>query len=48
MRLRRPGSLTIVDNVARDGEIVDENTTDLWVQPIRGPAELLAAEQASL
>lgn len=44
MKLSRPGSLIIVDNVARDGEIADENTADPWVQPIRSLAELLATE----
>jgi predicted O-methyltransferase YrrM len=44
MKLCRPGSLIIVDNVARDGEIADENTADPWVQPVRRLAEMLSAE----
>ena len=44
MRLSRPGSVIIVDNVVRNGAIVDADSADPRVQGIRRFNELLAAE----
>jgi predicted O-methyltransferase YrrM len=45
LRLSRPGSLIIVDNVIRDGAVTDSASTDSRVQGIRRFNELLAAEK---
>jgi predicted O-methyltransferase YrrM len=45
MKLSRPGSLIIVDNVVRKGEVVDANSADPDVQGIRRFNQLLAAEK---
>ena len=42
--LSRPGSLIVVDNVIRDGAVIDAASTDPGVQGARGALELLAAE----
>lgn len=44
LRLSRPGSLIIVDNVVRDGEVVDAGSADPSVQGVRRTYELLAGE----
>ncbi len=44
MRLTRPGSLIIVDNVVRDGAVADPNSTDPSVQSVRRLNEIVAAE----
>lgn len=44
MRLTRPGSLIIVDNVVRDGAVADPNSTDPSVQGVRRLNEIVAAE----
>jgi predicted O-methyltransferase YrrM len=44
LRLSRPGSLIIVDNVIRDGEVVDERSRDPNVQGVRRLNEMMAAE----
>ena len=44
LRLSRPGSVIIVDNVVRNGAIVDADSADPRVQGIRRFNELLAAE----
>lgn len=43
-RLSRPGSLIVVDNVVRDGEVADPRSTDARVLGVRRFNELLAAE----
>ncbi len=45
LRLSRRGSLIVVDNVVRDGEVVDAGSSDPNVQGVRRFNELLAAEQ---
>jgi len=44
LRLTRPGSLVIVDNVVRRGAVLDEASQDPGVRGVRRMAELLAAE----
>ncbi len=44
LRLSRPGSLIVVDNVVRGGEIIDATASDLGIAGIRRFNELLAAE----
>jgi len=43
-RLSRPGALIVVDNVVRDGEVADPNSTDPRVQGVRRFNDLVAAE----
>jgi predicted O-methyltransferase YrrM len=40
----RPGSLIIVDNVVRDGAVIDENNSDPDIQGIRRLFEAVAVE----
>jgi predicted O-methyltransferase YrrM len=44
LKLSRPGTLIICDNVIRDGEIADRNSKDPNVQGTRAMFEMLAAE----
>lgn len=44
LRLTRPGSLIIVDNVVRRGAVLDDASQDPSVRGVRRMAELLAAE----
>jgi len=44
MRLSRPGSLIVIDNVVRDGAVADEDSQDASVQGVRRLADVLAAE----
>lgn len=44
MRLIRPGGLIIVDNVVRDGKVVDAASEDPSVQGVRAMLDLIAAE----
>ncbi len=44
LKLVRPGSLILADNVIRDGEIIDPNSPDPNVQGVRRFLELLAAD----
>ena len=44
LRLTRPGSLIVVDNVVRGGAIADEGSTDDAVQGSRRVLELIGAE----
>lgn len=44
LKLTRPGSLIVADNVVRDGEVVDADSTDPKVQGMRRFTELVAAE----
>ena len=46
LRLAQRGSLIIVDNVVRDGAIIDATSTDASVQGFRRLNELIAAETA--
>jgi predicted O-methyltransferase YrrM len=44
MKLSRKGSVIIVDNVVRDGAVIDASSADPDIQGIRRLNELLAAE----
>lgn len=44
LRLSRPGSVIVVDNVVREGRVLDAKTDDPDIQGIRKFAEMLAAE----
>jgi predicted O-methyltransferase YrrM len=45
LRLTKPGSVIVVDNVVRDGEVADPKSTDPAVKAVRKLNELLAAEK---
>jgi predicted O-methyltransferase YrrM len=45
LKLSRRGSVIIVDNVIRDGKVIDADSTDASVQGVRRLNELLAAEK---
>lgn len=44
LRLSRPGTLILVDNVVREGEVVNAESADTSVQGVRRMNELIAAE----
>ena len=44
LRLSRPGSLIVCDNVVRDGALADASSTDASVQGVRRLHEMIAAE----
>ncbi|MFF3176339.1 O-methyltransferase [Streptomyces sp. NPDC057900] len=44
LRLTRPGSLIVADNVVRDGEVADAGSEDPKVRGVRRFTELVAAE----
>jgi len=44
LKLSRRGSLIIIDNVVRDGKVIDANSDDENVQGVRRLNEMLAAE----
>ena len=44
VKLSRPGTLILVDNVIRDGEVVNASSTDEMVQGVRRMNERIAAE----
>lgn len=44
LRLSRPGSVIVVDNVVRRGDVVDARSTDESVQGVRRLVELVAGE----
>ncbi|MFJ6011584.1 O-methyltransferase [Streptomyces sp. NPDC092952] len=44
LKLTRPGSLIVADNVVRDGEVADATSDDPKVQGVRRFTELVAAE----
>jgi predicted O-methyltransferase YrrM len=45
LKLSRPGSVIVVDNVVRDGKVVDERSRDASVLGVRKLNELLTAEK---
>ena len=45
LKLARPGSLIVADNVVRKGEVANANSTDPNVQGVRRYNEMLAAER---
>ncbi len=44
LKLSRPGTLVIVDNIIRDGKVIDASSTDSNIQGVRRFNEMLAAE----
>ena len=44
LKLSRPGTLIIVDNVVRDGAVIDPDSSDPSVQGVRRFIELLSPE----
>jgi predicted O-methyltransferase YrrM len=44
LKLSRPGSVVVVDNVVRDGAVVDTSNNDANLQGIRRMNEMIAAE----
>jgi predicted O-methyltransferase YrrM len=44
LRLSRPGTVIVADNVVRDGKIVDADSADPNVRGVRRFTELLAAD----
>jgi len=44
VRLSRPGTLIVVDNVIREGDVVDAKSPDAMVQGVRRMNERIAAE----
>jgi predicted O-methyltransferase YrrM len=44
LRLSRPGSLVVVDNVVREGAVIDEDSTDSNVQGVRRFNQLVSTE----
>jgi predicted O-methyltransferase YrrM len=44
LKLSGPGTVIVVDNVVRDGAVIDADSTDLSVQGVRRFIELLGAE----
>jgi predicted O-methyltransferase YrrM len=44
LRLSRPGTAIVVDNVVRDGEVADARSTDSDVVGVRRMFELIAGE----
>ena len=45
LKLSRPGSLIVVDNVVRDGKVIDERSREASVLGVRKLNDLLAAEK---
>ena len=45
LKLSRPGSVIVVDNVVRDGKVIDARSRDASVQGVRRLNELIAAEK---
>lgn len=45
LKLSRPGSLIVVDNVVRDGKVIDARSRDASVQGVRRLNDLLAQEK---
>lgn len=44
IKLSHPGTVIIVDNVVRDGKVIDADSTDVDVQGVRRVTELMAAD----
>lgn len=44
MKLTRPGSVIVADNVVRDGEVIDPDSTDPRVRGVRRFTELVAVD----
>ena len=44
LKLSRPGSVMVFDNVVRNGKLLDEGSTDALVQGVRGLVEAIVGE----
>ena len=44
LRMSRPGSLILVDNVVRDGKIIEESSSDASVQGVRRLNDMIAGD----
>ena len=44
IKLSRPGTVIIVDNVVRDGKVLDSNSTDPDIRGVRRMTEMMAAD----
>ncbi|HXJ68497.1 MAG TPA: methyltransferase, partial [Verrucomicrobiae bacterium] len=44
LQLSRPGTLIVIDNVVREGDVVDAKSADASVQGVRRMNERIAAE----
>jgi predicted O-methyltransferase YrrM len=44
LKLSRPGTVIVADNVVRDGKVIDEKSKDPLIQGVRRFTELVAAE----
>jgi predicted O-methyltransferase YrrM len=44
LKLSRPGTLIIADNVVRDGQVIDPNDPDPNIQGVRRFTDLVAVE----
>jgi predicted O-methyltransferase YrrM len=44
LKLSRPGTVIVADNVVRDGEVIDEKSEDPRIQGVRRFVEMVAAE----
>ena len=44
LRMSRPGSLILIDNVVRDGAVIDPNSEDASVQGVRKLNEMMAGD----
>jgi predicted O-methyltransferase YrrM len=44
LKLARPGSMMVFDNVVREGQVIDSATRDPWVRGVRQLYECMAAE----
>lgn len=44
LRMSRPGSLILIDNVVREGAVIDENSEDASVKGVRKLNEMMSAE----
>ena len=45
LKLSRPGSVIIADNIVRDGKVIDANSKDPDIQGVRRFNEILAVEK---
>jgi predicted O-methyltransferase YrrM len=44
LKLSRPGTVIVADNVVRDGKVIDESSKDPLIQGVRRFTEMMAAE----
>jgi predicted O-methyltransferase YrrM len=44
LKLSRPGTVIIADNVVRDGKVLDADSTDAGIRGVRRMTEMMAAD----